>query len=200
MLTVAGPTFFTAGIYIILGRLINKMGRQTSPISATTYLWIFCTCDLVALVIQAIGGSMAASAATGASAKSRRGTNIMVGGIDFQLAGLIVFLVFFVIFLKRVSNANIIMSKKVKALIAATTISCVFILIRSIYRTVELLQGWSGYLIAHEPYFIVFDACTMLIAGGIFNFVHPGTFLDDGHKAADQDSSPEGNFSADEEK
>jgi RTA1 like protein len=58
------------------------MGRHTSPISSATYLWIFCTCDLISLVVQAIGGAMASEAASrDPPSTSKRGTNIMVAGI-----------------------------------------------------------------------------------------------------------------------
>lgn len=50
------------------------------------------------------------------------------------------------------------------------------IYIRSIYRTIELLQGWTGYLITHEIYFIVLDGTMMVLAVGIFNLIHPAWF------------------------
>jgi hypothetical protein len=59
----------------------------------------------------------------------------------------------------------------------AATFAIVMIYIRSIYRTIELSQGWTGYLITHELYFIVLDAVTMFLCGVIFNIVHPGWFL-----------------------
>src|SRR5215469_1109823 len=84
---IIAPTFFTAGIYVVLGRLIQIMGRSTSPISAAAYLWIFCTCDIISLVIQAVGGGMAATAVAATPPRaSKTGTNIMVGGIEFQMA------------------------------------------------------------------------------------------------------------------
>jgi hypothetical protein len=46
------PTFFTAGVYVILGRFIKIAGRQYSIIGANKYLIIFCTCDFISLVVQ----------------------------------------------------------------------------------------------------------------------------------------------------
>jgi hypothetical protein len=34
------------------------------------------------------------------------------------------------------------------------SIGTILILIRCVYRVIELAQGWSGYLITHEPYFM----------------------------------------------
>jgi len=55
--------------------------------------------------------------------------------------------------------------------------SILLIYIRSIYRTIELLQGWSGYLITHQRYFIALDGSMMVPAVSIFNFVHPAWFM-----------------------
>ena len=109
--------------------------------------------------------------------KSKTGTNIMVGGILFQMASITIFVGFFVEFLRRVRKQKRSLGTKINILIAATAFSCIMIYIRSIYRTIELLQGWSGYLITHEGYFIGLDAALMLLAVAVFNFIHPGWFL-----------------------
>lgn len=49
----------------------------------------------------------------------------------------------------------------------------VLIMIRSVFRVVEYLQGFSGYLLSHEYYLYVFDAVLMLGVMGLFNVVHP---------------------------
>ena len=108
---------------------------------------------------------------------SKTGTNIMVAGIDFQLASITVFTALFAEFLRRVRRQQKALTMREMILIGATVVSCLLIYIRSIYRTIELLQGWNGYLISHEPYFIGLDAATMFVAVAVFNVVHPGWFL-----------------------
>jgi len=153
------------------------MGKQSSPLSSRAYLWIFCTCDLVSLVVQAAGGGMAAIAIDATPAEDTGpGTNVMVAGILFQMASVTAFSILFGIFCFRMKIQ--LLSMRTKTLLAATTISILMIYIRSIYRTIELLQGWNGYLITHEIYFIVLDGALMVICGGIFNIVHPGWFLE----------------------
>lgn len=110
--------------------------------------------------------------------QSKSGTDIMVGGIIFQMAAITIFGFFFIDFLRRVRHdRHNAMSRKIWCLIFASAFSCLMIYIRSIYRTVELLQGWSGYLILHENFFIALDASLMLGAVVVFNFIHPGWFL-----------------------
>ncbi|KAI9848235.1 MAG: hypothetical protein M1838_000624 [Thelocarpon superellum] len=172
---IIAPTFFTAGIYIILGRMIKLVGPHTSPISPRTYLFIFCTCDVISLVVQAVGGGLASVASNSINGNTKPGTNAMVAGIVFQMASITVFLYFFVTFCLRAQMST--QPSKLKVLLVACCFSVTAIYIRSIYRTIELAQGWSGYLITHESYFIGLDGAMMIFAVTIFNVVHPGWFL-----------------------
>lgn len=56
---------------------------------------------------------------------------------------------------------------------AATSLSVICVVIRSIYRTIELSEGWTGFLITHESYFIGLDGVMMVMAVGVFNIVQP---------------------------
>lgn len=47
------------------------------------------------------------------------------------------------------------------------------IMVRSVFRVVEYIQGNDGYLLRHEVYLYVFDAALMLAVMLVFNFVHP---------------------------
>ncbi len=166
------------------------MGSQTSPLSQRSYLWIFCSADIISLVIQAAGGGIAAGAFLSIPMGNMdEGTNIIVAGILFQMASVAVFTVFFSIFCFRVRKQKIFLSMKTKVLMAATAISILMIYIRSIYRTVEMLEGWTGYLLNHEVYFIVLDGAMMVVCGGIFNLVNPGWFLEKGKESRMRDSS-----------
>jgi hypothetical protein len=143
------------------------------------YLWIFCTCDLISLIVQAAGGALASAALSESGGDPKSGTDIMVGGVVFQMAAITVFAVCAADFLRRVVHHKLLclMTSDVKSLLTATAVSVAFIYIRSIYRTVELLQGWTGYLITHERYFIALDGAMMLAAVNVLNVFHPGRLL-----------------------
>lgn len=151
------------------------MGRQYSPIAPNLYLWIFCTCDFLSLLLQAAGGGIASAESDKVGGNTAIGTNIMVAGIIFQMVSLTAFVYFFVLFLVRTRKLKV--PRAINLLTAATTLSLAAIYIRSVYRTVELLQGWRGYLITHERYFIVLDGVMVAICGGIFVFLNPGVLL-----------------------
>ncbi|KAF2786118.1 RTA1-domain-containing protein [Melanomma pulvis-pyrius CBS 109.77] len=52
-------------------------------------------------------------------------------------------------------------------------VTSILILIRSIFRVVEYIQGEDGYLLGHEVYLYVFDATLMVVVMILFNWVHP---------------------------
>ncbi|KAA8902117.1 hypothetical protein DIURU_002911 [Diutina rugosa] len=55
----------------------------------------------------------------------------------------------------------------------AITVAVAVVYIRSIYRVVELAQGFTGYLIVHEVFLFVLDATMISICGLIFIPFHP---------------------------
>ncbi|KAL2222962.1 RTA1 like protein-domain-containing protein [Thermoascus aurantiacus ATCC 26904] len=176
---IIAPTFFTAGIYILLGRFINILGRDSSFLSPALYLWIFCTCDILSLVIQAIGGGIASAESNKIDGDTSTGTHIMVAGIIFQMASITVFVVCAADFVWRAVRRNVLhtMRDTMVPLLWAMVFSIVCIYIRSIYRTIELLEGWDGYLITTERYFIALDGAMMILAVAVFNFIHPGWWM-----------------------
>lgn len=176
---IIAPVFFSAALYVLLGKLIHDLGRASSILSAKWYTIIFCTCDVVSLIIQAVGGAMASTADT--DEQQDRGTNIMEGGIVFQLATMTLFGVLLGDFAWRISSRRTglrnAVTRGLKLVLAAILISFVMIYIRSIYRTIELAQGWRGHLITHEAYFIGLDAAIMVVAVAVFVPVDPAVIL-----------------------
>ncbi|XHF97643.1 hypothetical protein AWENTII_001221 [Aspergillus wentii] len=176
---IIAPTFFTAGIYVLLGRFIQILGRESSCLSPNLYLWIFCTCDVISLVVQAIGGGIASVAANAVDGDTAPGTHIMVAGIVFQLASITVFVLCAADFVRRTLRRRLLQSLTgtVVPLLGAMVFSVLCIYVRSIYRTIELSEGWSGYLITTERYFIALDGAMMVAAVVVFNVFHPGWLL-----------------------
>jgi hypothetical protein len=179
---MTAPTFVTAGIYVLLGRFIQILGRESSYLSPKFYLWIFCTCDVISLVIQAAGGGIASVESAKTDGNTTPGTNIMVAGIIFQLASVTVFVFCAADFVHRTFYRGLLKAKSgnFTPLLCAMIFSVVCIYIRSIYRTIELVQGWNGYLITHETYFIALDGAMMVLAVAVFNIIHPAWFMPKG--------------------
>lgn len=62
-------------------------------------------------------------------------------------------------------------------LLWACALSTLLIFIRSVYRSVELLDGWEGPIMKRQTLFNILDGMLMALAVWIFNIVHPGFFL-----------------------
>lgn len=68
------------------------------------YTYVFVGCDLLALVLQAIGGGMAATAND--SVGSRRGVDIMIAGLISQVVTMVLFLAIWLDFVLRTRRAK----------------------------------------------------------------------------------------------
>lgn len=135
---------------------------------------------------------MASVASSEVNGDTKPGTDIMVAGILFQLASISVFVILLILFLLRVRHERF--PWNLKLVVFAMIFSVVMIYVRSIYRSIELLQGWSGYLITHQIYFIVLDAILMVLAVAVFNVLNPGWLLSrgqNGSKAGEMDGDME---------
>lgn len=176
---IIAPVFFSAALYVLLGKLILDLGPRSSMISAKWYAIVFCTCDILSLVVQAIGGAQASEANTNSAMEL--GTHIMVAGIAFQLLTMTLFVGLMCDFLLRVLRTqgefSNMVTKGMKLVFVALVISTLMIYIRGVYRTIELAQGWRGYLITHEGYFIGLDATIMVIAVAIFIPIDPAVIF-----------------------
>ncbi|EIM90022.1 RTA1-domain-containing protein [Stereum hirsutum FP-91666 SS1] len=195
---IAGDPFlmqFIAANFIILGRLIALLGENYSRLSSKRYTQLFLTCDIIALVVQGTGGGIASSADD--EAGTNAGGNIMLGGIVFQLVAIVVYAClaaefFFRYFtdrpFRRAGSGNgstdtiaaelkMPITQRMKLMILAMILMTTFLLIRSVYRTIELADGWNGTVITTQVYFNVFDGAMITLAMYTLNIFHPGFLL-----------------------
>jgi len=56
-----------------------------------------------------------------------------------------------------VSGVDSLTTKPVRTLIHTLTLASMAIIVRGVYRTVELAQGWHGYTMRHEAFFDLLD-------------------------------------------
>ncbi len=184
---IIAPSFFSAALYVVFGIIINIVGRQYSTLAPKWYTIIFVICDLISLIVQAVGGGQAAIAAE-TNSDTSGGTHIMVAGICFQMLTMSIYVLLVIMYIFRVSKANVKLTEKMKIFIVGMGIITLMIFIRCIYRTVELLGGWSGYIITHEVYFACLDGLPMVIALIAFNIFHPGIYIKSENKIDPMDS------------
>ena len=100
------PALLTAGIYLSFGHIIVIVGADYPRLKHEVYPYLFVGCDLLDLVLQAIGGGgMVATA--GGKDSSRMGVNIMIAGLMSQVITVTLFLALGGEFPLRVRHAKI---------------------------------------------------------------------------------------------
>ncbi|KAJ7245613.1 RTA1 like protein-domain-containing protein [Mycena haematopus] len=159
--TIMGPTPLAAANFIILGRIINLLSPGYSRMSPKLYMIVFLSCDVISLVIQAIGGGMAATAVNQRK-NPNLGGNVMLGGIVLQMVAISVFVLCASEFLLRYLNnrplvpsskTQVPLSPKIKLFVCALGLTTTCLFIRAVYRVIELSDGWTGRIIHTQVYF-----------------------------------------------
>ncbi|KAF3930455.1 hypothetical protein ABW20_dc0107157 [Dactylellina cionopaga] len=181
VLVVLAPVLTAAALYIILGRLLERVlpgGAKAKALGlpARWITWIFVTSDIISFAMQGLGAGIISANADGKNpAAQKRGSTIIMAGLGIQMA----FFSFFIGAVIRfdVKTRNTDPNARWRVLVYSLYLSCTLILIRSAYRTAEFAQGWNGYLMGHEVYFYVLEALPMLPCLIIFNIFHPGKYL-----------------------
>ncbi|KAF2496717.1 sphingoid long-chain base transporter RSB1, partial [Lophium mytilinum] len=177
-----GPSFYSAGIYLCLSRLVVVYGVTLSRVKSITYTRVFIFFDLICLCLQGGGGGVASSADNNQSMMDL-GNKLMLVGLILQ----IVFMLFFAIccleYFWRVRKnpsrknpqfAKLRASSKFKGFLVALFGCYCAIFTRCVYRVVELGGGWDNALMRKEVPFIISESSMMVIAAWILIAFHPG--------------------------
>lgn len=104
------------------------------------------------------------------------GPKVVIGGLFCQLA----FFGFFIgvaarFYLKARHNMDHIAPWQRHLAVLFTTSS--LIMVRSVVRVAEYVQGFDGYILSHEAFLYVFDGTLMLAVMVLFNVFHPSQIL-----------------------
>ncbi|KAJ5586889.1 uncharacterized protein N7459_002654 [Penicillium hispanicum] len=184
LLLLLAPSFFAASIYMILGRIIRLLNGASNSLVRPSWLTkIFVTGDVVSFLIQSGGGGMLASAKD--ESKVSLGENMIIAGLFVQVISFGFFIIVSVVFHRRMlfsplhamAESSIPWPRYMKVLYIASAL----IMIRSIYRVAEYVQGSTGYLQSHEAFIYVFDAALMFTCCLLFNWFHPSKILSSSH-------------------
>ncbi|KAK9324685.1 RTA1 like protein-domain-containing protein [Lipomyces orientalis] len=194
--SIFAPAFFMAAIYYLLGEVTVIWGIRHSRFKPWAYTKIFVSLDVISIWIQASGGGAAAGASNTDGGNPQIGISIMIGGLGFQVAATILFMLFCLDYYLRVqkhhrlegSDPSFVPNWELnnigehgktrrKQKIFAVAVAVILVFVRSVYRVVEMAYGWDGYLMTEEGYFLVLDALMVALASWITFVFHPGIFL-----------------------
>lgn len=189
-LTIA-PAFFSAAVYLSLSRIITIYAPTKSLLKPRTITICFISCDLLSLILQAVGGALASTAKT--ESQRGEGVDIMLAGLATQVAATTAFafvclhLAWAVRQHKRTSPTTSphaptpteLWRRRVpfRLFLAALATAVVTILIRCAFRCAELSGGFKGELANDETLFMVFDSAMMALCATALTVAHPAITL-----------------------
>lgn len=124
--------------------------------------------------------------------QEKRGRDIVVAGLFVQIVIFSLFIIVIGLFHKRITQrpttrSRILQVPWLRYIYVLYTVSAL-IMIRSIFRVIEYIQGREGELMTNEVYFYVLDTVLMFIVSGIFNFFHPSSIIARGKSDQELDS------------
>ncbi|GKT41099.1 sphingoid long-chain base transporter RSB1 [Colletotrichum spaethianum] len=168
---VTAPVFLAAGIYTILSALINRLGRQYSPLPPKFILWFFITSDVIATITQIAGAALIGVK------QSRRedpttANNILLGGLAYQVFSIGCFVMTTSIFLFKARHA--IKEHSLTTFIAAFATATLLVYLRTCFRLAETAEGLGGKLYSNETFFGVLEFAPVVLAVILLSVWHPG--------------------------
>ncbi|QPC80256.1 hypothetical protein HYE68_011008 [Fusarium pseudograminearum] len=171
---LVAPALFAATIYMELGRIIEMIdGEGRVMIGKKWMTKIFVTGDILSFLLQGGGGGYQSS---GTLEALDAGAKVIIVGLFVQLIFFGVFVIIAISFHRAIlqnptgrSTSGLPWKKHMMVLY----IGSLFIMVRSLFRAVEYIQGNSGFLLKHEIYLYIFDALLMFLVMVLFNWFHP---------------------------
>ncbi|KAH7317599.1 RTA1 like protein-domain-containing protein [Rhexocercosporidium sp. MPI-PUGE-AT-0058] len=183
VLLMVSPSFLAAALYTTLRTLralVQHFGPEHTRLPERFWTWPFVTADLVGFFLQCGGGVVAAAGDRNPSLASV-GNTIMIFGVSFQaaimvLAGLLT--ADFALRIGRRHGAHVFadLPRDLKFFLSAMTAAFFLILTRCIYRIPELAGGVGGPLMRQEAEFMIFDGLLILLSAVLLSAVHPGIY------------------------
>ncbi|KAL3229568.1 Protein RTA1 [Nakaseomyces bracarensis] len=169
VLLLIAPTLYAASIYMLFGRMAHLMFVENLMIMPARYnTLIFVLGDVFSLLLQASGGGLEVSEST-----RHTGSKIVTAGLFIQIGFFGIFMINEFLFVFRVNSLkgqNKIAGQATKWIRYnwILIVTSAMILLRSIVRTVEFLEGYYGYISGHEWFLYVFDATPMFLLPVMF--------------------------------
>ncbi|KFZ12224.1 hypothetical protein V501_04326 [Pseudogymnoascus sp. VKM F-4519 (FW-2642)] len=188
---ILAPSFLAACVYLTMKHLVLHFGPEHSLLKARLYPWIFVGCDLGSIVLQAIGGGVAASAGDTLNKKLLdTGNGLIVAGISFQVATMAVCGLLVATYVFRYKKAKRVGTpttekneynpgekRKLRMFCIAISVAYITILTRCVYRLPEMSGGWGNPLMQNELEFLILDGAMIAIATLAMTVFHPAIYL-----------------------
>ncbi|KAK2687822.1 hypothetical protein QWA68_013722 [Fusarium oxysporum] len=181
VLLLVGIPFLAATVYMSLGRMtVALRAQELSFLSPRWMTKIYVLIDIGCIFSQLMGAMMPAS---GKPEDITKGRTILIVGLITQIAALSLFILNTEFLNRKITQRarsgtdwQVNHNRFFRTLEGVTLL----LIIRSVIRSVEFLQGSDGFVITHEIFIYLFDATLVSIAMIALLAVHPGELMVNG--------------------
>ncbi|KAH8653735.1 RTA1 like protein-domain-containing protein [Xylariales sp. PMI_506] len=171
------PALFSASVYVLLGRIVQLTDGDSHAIIKNRYITkTFVTGDIICLFMQcAAGGLMGGSRAIPALYKI--GNGVVIASLILQLIWFAFFVVVAFMFHRSMRLVPTTESQRPEvrweSYLYTLYIVSFFVMIRSLFRAIEFIEGSGSYIQKSEALFYIFDSLLMFLAVIYLHWKHP---------------------------
>ncbi|KAJ7134562.1 RTA1 like protein-domain-containing protein [Mycena epipterygia] len=185
------PCLFLATDYMLLARLAATFDKEVSDrcllIRSSRIVKFFVWSDVTTFFLQSSGGGLTATKNNATLANL--GNKIVLIGLTLQAVSFLLFSCVLVVFGWRVCHEfpaawrvqkprpfKLLSRQPIddwRILFYVMCITCIGIIVRSIFRISEFAGGYNGTIATHEGYFYFFDSLPLWISMTLYCFVWP---------------------------
>ncbi|KAK1975695.1 RTA1 like protein [Colletotrichum cereale] len=168
-----GPVYYTAAIYVTIGRAIDSFAPELSRVPTKVMYWLFISFDFFCLVLQAAGGALSTTSA----GSSTVGIDLAMAGLVLQVIVLVAFCAVFADYMVRYTRSGGArpLARREKVFFGFLALAIVLILARCAYRVDELSEGYSqSEKLTNEGLFIGLEGVLIICAVFALCLGHPG--------------------------
>lgn len=112
----------------------------------------------------------------------KRGENIILGGLGIQILFFGLFMIAILVFHWRIhskpTRQSLELAQPWQKFVWVLYATSILIMVRSMFRVAEYVEGRDGTLQSTEAYIYIFDATFMSIVTAVLNWFHPSEVLD----------------------
>ncbi|KAI1104075.1 RTA1-domain-containing protein [Jackrogersella minutella] len=185
---ILAPTLICISIYLTLKHVTLSLNPALSRLRPRLYPLIFVPADVSCLILQAIGGSLAASAGFDHPDLLVSGDHVIIAGIALQCLVLLAFGAMVVDYFLRVRSwvqngeahgEALAMWKDHRLRVFCYAVAGAYsgILIRCIYRIAEMAGGWGNPIMQDEVSFVVLEGFCIVIPVILLTAFPPGVLF-----------------------
>jgi hypothetical protein len=124
------------------------------------------------------------------------GSHLVTVGLFIQVLFFGLFIVVSCLFHYRITKSPTTVSQTIavnwQRHLIVLYVGSALVLLRSVFRIVEYIQGFNGYILDHEIFLYIFDGVLMFVMMVLFNVWHPGQMISGRKKNAEHEMESSG--------